>query len=356
MVHRGVCIAYCEGIRHIAQNMQEYGVTILVAVPAILEAIYKKLREGIQKSGKEKLFNLMAKVSKVLRKLGIDARRKLFGSILKQLGPNLRLAVSGAAPLPPDIIEGFDAIGLKILQGYGLTETSPVVATNNDFANKIGTVGYPPLGVEVTIDSPDENGMGEILVRGKNVMLGYYEEPDETNASIDEQGWFRTGDLGIIDEEGFIKITGRAKSMIVFTNGKKAFPEEYESLLNNIPFVKESFVWGNRASDGDIQICAELVLDEDKFTSGEAVLSSGKTISIDDIPSFFLEEIKNINNNIPQYKIIRYFVISTEDIAKTTTLKIKRGVEYEKIMKILEKTGTDMRKASGKYLDSLKQA
>jgi len=348
MVHSGVCVAYSDGIKHVAQNLKEYGVTLLVAVPAILEAVYRRVKDGIKKSGKEKLFNILIMLSDMLRFIGIDVRRKLFKSVFNQLGPRLRLAVSGAAPLNPEVVTWFDKIGLKLLEGYGLTETSPVVSANNDYVNKPGTVGYPMAGIEVAIDSPDENGMGEIIVRGHNVMLGYYEDEEATAEAITSDGWFRTGDLGIIDEKGFLKITGRAKSMIVLANGKKAFPEEYEALLNKIPGVKEAFVWGNKASDGDVQICAKLVIDKEKFEAEQ-----GKVPSEKELANAFGAAIKEINKTIPKYKIIRYFLMSMEELVKTTTLKIKRPVEYEKIKVILEEAGLDMRRANGKFLENL---
>ncbi|MCX7710618.1 MAG: AMP-binding protein [Clostridia bacterium] len=348
MVHSGVCIAYCDGIKYIAKNLKEYGVTLLVAVPAILEAMYRKMQDGIEKSGKAKAFKILTRISDVLRTLGIDLRRRLFKSVFEQLGPHLRLAVSGAAPLDPEVVVGFDKIGLTLLQGYGLTETSPVVAANNDFINKTGTIGYPMAGIEVAIDSPDENGMGEIITRGPNVMLGYYKDSEATAEAIDSEGWFRTGDLGTIDENGFIRITGRAKSMIVLTNGKKAFPEEYEVLLNNIPGVKESFVWGNTAPDGDIQICAKLVVDQEKLMEDR-----GQTPSEKELAAAFDGAIREINKTIPQYKIIRYFVMTREELIKTTTLKIKRPQEYEKVKTALNRTGLDMRKASGRFIESL---
>jgi long-chain acyl-CoA synthetase len=346
MVHCGVCIAYCDGIRYIAQNLKEYKVTILVAVPAILEAMYKKLLDGIRKAGKEKQYGILIKVSDTLRIIGIDLRRKLFKNVFTQLGPELRLAVSGAAPLDPSIIIGFEKIGLKLLQGYGLTETSPVVAATNDFIDNPGTIGYPMAGIEVTIDSPDENGMGEILTRGCNVMLGYYEDKKATQEAIDLNGWFKTGDLGVIDSSGIITITGRAKSMIVFTNGKKAFPEEYEVLLNKLPGVKGTFAWGNTAPDGDIQVCVELVVDREQFKAEYPDKNTEKEIS-----EQLQAEIKVINKVMPQYKIIRYFVLTKEELVKTTKLSIKRNVEHEKISKCLNKLGMDMRKASGKFID-----
>lgn len=347
MVHSGVCIAYCDGIKHVAQNLREYGVTLLVAVPAIMEAIYRRLKDAVKKSGKERLFNMIVAVSDILRSVGIDLRKKLFKSVFEQLGPRLRLAVSGAAPLDPEVIKGFDSIGLKVLQGYGLTEASPVVASNNDFVNRPGTIGYPLGGIEVAIDSPDEDGIGEIITRGGNVMLGYYEDPDATAEAIDSEGWLRTGDLGVIDEDGFIRITGRAKSMIVLSNGKKAFPEEYEALLDGIPGVKDSFIWGNKAPDGDMQVCAKLVVDREKLLE-----EKGMVPPENELAKAFSSAIREINKTIPQYKAIRYFVMSFEELIKTTTLKVKRQAEFEKTKGALDRAGLDMRKADGRLIDA----
>lgn len=348
MVHSGVCIAYCDGIKHVAQNLREYGVTLLVAVPAIMEAIYRKLKDAVRKSGKERLFNMLVAVSDILRSVGIDLRKKLFKSVFEQLGPRLRLAVSGAAPLDPEVIRGFDSIGLKVLQGYGLTEASPVVAANNDFINMPGTIGYPLGGIEVAIDLPDEDGIGEIITRGSNVMLGYYEDPDATAEAIDSEGWLRTGDLAVIDEDGFIRITGRAKSMIVLSNGKKAFPEEYEALLDGIPGVKDSFIWGNKAPDGDVQVCAKLVVDREKLLEEKGMVPPEKELA-----EVFNSAIREINKTIPQYKAIRYFVMSFEELIKTTTLKVKRQVEFERIKGALDRAGLDMRKADGRLIDAI---
>jgi len=345
MVHSGVCVAYGDGIKHVVNNLKEYKVTLLIAVPAMFEVMYRRLQSGIEKSGKAKLMAVLIKVSDTLRSLGIDMRKKLFKSVFEQFGPHLRLAVSGAAALDPEVIIGFDKIGLRLLQGYGLTETSPIVAVNNDFVNKPGTIGYPIAGVEVAIDSPDEDGIGEILVRGDNVMLGYYEDPGSTTEAIDKEGWLKTGDLGIIDEQGFIKITGRAKSMIVLSNGKKAFPEEYEVQLNNIIGVKDSFVWGHEATDGDVQVCAKLIVDKDALKAEKGYEPSEKEMS-----ELFDAAIRKINKTMPQYKMIRYFIMSYDDLIKTTTLKTRRPLEYERIKKALEKSGLEMRKASGKFI------
>lgn len=330
MHEQGVCIAYCEGLRHISRNLKEFDVTILLAVPAIYEFMYERLLEGLKKSGKEKIVKCLINTGNFLAKIGIDIRRHLLKSVRKEIAPNLKLMVSAAAPIDKKIIELFSSLGILFFQGYGLTETAPLVAVNTEDNLKAGTVGPPGYNIEVTVNNPDENGMGELWVRGENVMLGYYENEEENKKVFTDDGWFKTGDIAVLDEDGLLKITGREKSMIVFNNGKKAFPEEYEEIINKIPGVKESYVWGNSAKDGSVQICAKIVIDESK--------------DYKEMSSIIENEIKNINNNLPQYKIIRYFVLTKEELIKTTTLKIKRNIEDSKMQKYQSKNGLDMRK------------
>ncbi len=344
MILSGITISYSEGIKHLVQNIREFKVTILVGVPAIFEAIYSRVMDAIEKQGKTDLVKKAAKVSNFLLKMGIDVRRKLFKSVLDKLGPDLRLLVSGAAPINSEILKGFENFGITFLQGYGLTETSPVISVTSFYQNTPGTVGIPVKDVEVTIDNPDENGMGEILTRGENVMLGYYENPEETSNVMEEDGWFRTGDLGVIDENGNLRITGRAKSMIVFTNGKKAFPEEYEVQLNVIPGVKESFVWGNKAPDGDIQVCAKIVIDKEYFDT--------KGYTKEQIGDELKTAIKEMNKGIPKYKILRYFLLTYEELSKTTKMSIKRAVETDRIKMYLDKTGVDIRKIDKSFIEN----
>lgn len=344
MILSGITISYSEGIKHLVQNIREFKVTILVGVPAIFEAIYGRIMDGIEKQGKTGLIKKVTKVSNFLLKMGIDMRRKLFKAVLDKLGPDLRLLVSGAAPINAEILKGFQSFGITFLQGYGLTETSPVINATTFYHNVPGTIGIPVKNVEVTIDNPDENGMGEILVRGSNVMLGYFENPEETDEVMDDDGWFHTGDLGVIDDNSYLKITGRAKSMIVFTNGKKAFPEEYEILLNVIPGVKESFVWGNKAPDGDIRVCAKLVIDKDYF----AEKGYTKELIGDELET----AIKTINEGIPKYKILRYFVLSYDELVKTTKMTIKRPIETDKMKRYLDKVGVDIRKINKSFIDN----
>lgn len=335
MVYSGVCIAYCEGIKHLADNLQEFNVSILIAVPAIYEALYKKFTDGIKKSGKANLVNFLKKLSNVCDKCKINARRKIMSPVRKKISPKLRFMVSGAAPMKEEIMEEFENIGIRFVQGYGLTETAPIVCATNPEKRMIGGVGYPVKDVCVTLDNIDENGMGELLVKGGNVTLGYFENIEETKEVFTEDGWFKTGDLAQISPKGEVKIVGRAKSMIVFPNGKKAFPEEYESILNMESFIKDSFVWGYKTKDGDVEICAKIVVD-------------GKD---ENIANKVEEVIKKINKDVPQYKIIRYFILTKQELVKTTTLKIKRPIEQKKTEEYISSTGKDMRKLNRSFMD-----
>ena len=333
MLYSGICISYCEGIKHISDNLKEFHVSVLVAVPAIFETLYNRVRAEIKKSGKEKMVNSLLAVSEFFLKLHIDLRKYIMAPVRKKISPSLRLMASGAAPIRKEIIEYFESLGISFLQGYGLTETSPLLCATIPGKNMAGYVGFPVKDVEITIDAPDERGIGEVLARGANVTKGYFDSPEDTKEAFTEDGWFKTGDLGVIDEAGSLKITGRAKSMIVLYNGKKAFPEEFEELINAIPGVKESFVWGQKATDDDVQICAEVVLEE---------ASKDK---------FVLEEIKKINEGIPKYKMIRYVLFSKDELVKTTTLKVKRPIEEKKVHEFLSAKGLEIRRAHGMWME-----
>ncbi len=336
MFHEGVCIAYCDGIRHIASNLKEFNVTILLAVPAIYEAMYQKVRSGIRKSGKGIFVLLLRLIGSLFLQFGIDIRKGLMRSVRKSFAPNIRLMVSAAAPLDKKIIRFFSSLGITFFQGYGLTETSPLVAVNTEDTLVPGTVGPPGYNIRVTIDNPDKNGMGELLVKGNNVMMGYYQDKESDDEAFTDDGWFRTGDIAILGEDGLLRITGRKKSMIVFKNGKKAFPEEYEEMINKIRGVKESFVWGSKTKDGNVQICTKVVIDE--------------TEDVDNMVKVVESYIKRINFNLPKYKIIRYFVLTKKDLVKTTTLKIKRNIENTNMDKYLKEKGCDMRKLNKSFI------
>ena len=267
----------------------------------------------------------MRSLTRGLRKVKIDLRRTVFGSILSALGGGMRLIISGAAPLDPDTSRFFDDIGIDIVQGYGLTETSPVISAENEKFRRKGSVGIPMKSIDVRIDNKDADGIGEIKVKGPTVMMGYYKNEEATKAVLSDDGWFNTGDLGCLDDDGFLFITGRKKDMIVLKNGKKIFPEEVETLVNRIDGVSESFVYGY-AEDGGIsydKILCKAVYDTSAF--------DGK--SEEEIYESIWQSIKEINTTLPMYKYIKGLVITTEPLVKTTTNKIKRNEEIKTVMK-----------------------
>ena len=319
----GVTVAFCDGLKYIAKNLAEYKVSVFVAVPLVLETIYKKLLKGIDDLGKTKLINTMIKISNALLKIGIDIRRKVFKSVLDKLGGNLRIALFGAAPMDKDIIIGYNNFGIKTIQGYGLTETSPVIATETDKDQRPGSVGYPLANLEVKIENKDEYGIGEIVVKGPSVMIGYYKAQEETNKVLKE-GWFFTGDLGYFDKDGFLYVTGRKKDLIVLKNGKNIYPQELEFLINKLPYVEESIVYAKTLKKGELLIGAKIVYNEERIKEiyGEKTEEEYKKM--------IWEEIKKINQTIPYYKHIKEIKITKEPLEKTTTQKVKRFEEIKK--------------------------
>ncbi len=328
MLASGVATAFPDGLRHIAENFREYQVSLFVGVPLLIESIYGKIEKEIEKQGKAKLIQCAKKVSNFLLKCGIDVRRKLFKQIINQLGGNMRLMISGAAGLDKEVAKNLNELGIRTIQGYGLTETSPVIAAENDKYIKYGSVGFPMKNVMVEVVQKDENGIGEIRVKGPNVMLGYYENEEATKAVL-KDGWFDTGDLGYFDEEGFLFVTGRKKNVIVLKSGKKVFPEELEELVNKIDVVKESMVFGFPKED-DVDVSVKIQYDEDVRKEKYVELSD------EEFEKVVWNEIKEINKEMPKYKYMKHMILTTEDFIKTTTAKIKR---FEEMKKILEKKG-----------------
>jgi len=345
----GACIAYCDGLRYITKNLKEYEVSYMIGVPLLYENIYDKIIETVKKTKKYIPFRIALVLSKVLRFFGIDMRRKLFAAILEPLGGKLRTFISGAAALSDRVAKGFDGIGINVFQGYGLTETSPVIAGCNEHVLVHGTCGHPIEGVEVKIDSEAPGIPGEILVKGPIVMLGYLDNPEATKEAIVD-GWFHTGDLGVIEKHGLLKITGRLKSMIVLNSGKKIFPEEIEALFNKLPFIKESMVFAEPKVDGDADVYVRLVLKKEVVEQDISEAFDDKIVS-----ELLGAEIKSINKQMPSFKSIKYFFFGYEEMPKTTTLKIKRHVERENISKILYDSAMSMKEAAGKNLDKIKQ-
>lgn len=325
MLNNGVRNVFCDGLRHIQENMKEYKVSVYVCVPLLLEAIHKKIYAQIKKQGKEKTVNRAKKLANALLKVGIDIRKKLFKEILDQLGGNMRFIVSGAAAIDKTVAEDFNTWGILTIQGYGLTETSPVLSAENEKFIRPGSVGIPLPDMEVKIDNPNEDGIGEIIAKGPNVMLGYYNNEEATNQVLID-GWYHTGDLGYIDKQGYIFITGRKKNVIVLKNGKNIFPEEIEVLISKLPYVAENIVFGY-PKDDDYVLSAKIVYDENY------VKQNYKDYSQEQLEEMVWEDIKNINNTVPKYKHVKKFILTNEPMIKTTTAKIKKFEEVEKIIK-----------------------
>lgn len=315
----GFRICFADSIKDIGKNLKEYGISGLVCVPAVLDLMYRQIIKGVKKSGKYVPFKILCAISNFLMFFHIDIRRKLFKEILNNLSPNMRTIIYGSASSDKKVIHLFNTIGIDMLQGYGLTETSPVISCESDkYHRETGSSGYPLYNEQVKIDNPDETGTGEILVKGPNVMLGYYNNEEATKKAF-KDGWFCTGDLGRFGKDGSLFITGRKKDLIVLSNGKKVFPEELEALINKIELVEESMIY----SIND-KICAKIVYSKDN------PLTNGK--SKDEIYDSIDNEIRIINKNLPIYKYIREFTLTEEPLIKTTTQKIKRHEEMNKIL------------------------
>ena len=328
MLACGVRTSFPDGLRYVAQNLKEYEVSVFVGVPLLVEAIYNKVMKEIEKQGKTKLIKTATKISNTLLKFHIDIRRKLFKQIIDNLGGKMRFVISGGAPLDPKIEKGFIDFGIRMVQGYGLTETAPVIAAENDFKTRIGSIGVPMENITLEIENKDEKGIGEIRVKGPNVMLGYYENEEETNKVL-KDGWFYTGDLGYIDKDGYIFITGREKNLIVLKNGKKIFPEEIETLVNRIDLVEECFVFGlpNEIDKNDVKLSVKVVYNKDE------VKEKHGNISEEEIRTIIWNRIKNeVNTTVPRYKHITNMILTDKELIKTTNKKFKINEEMKMIL------------------------
>ena len=328
MLAAGIKTAFPDGLRYVAQNLKEYKVSVFVGVPLLIEAIYKNVEKEIDKQGKTKLINVAKKASNVLRKCHIDVRRKVFKQVIDALGGHMRFVISGGAPLDKRVAQGFTELGIEVAQGYGLTETSPVIAAENYKKKKYGSVGVPLENVEVELVNKDANGIGEIKTKGPNVMLGYYENEEATNEVL-KDGWFYTGDLGYFDKDGYLFLTGRQKDMIVLKNGKKVFPEELEVLVNRIDIVEECMVFGlpDKQDKNDITLSVKVVYNK------EIAKEKYPNVTEEDLKKIIWEQIKEINKTFPPYKYIKNMILTDEELIKTTTKKVKRQEEMKKILK-----------------------
>lgn len=322
--YSGCTVAFCDGLKYIQKNLAEYKVSVFVAVPLVLETMYKKIQKAIRDQGKEKLMNRMIKISNGLLKCKMDLRKIIFKQILDNFGGNLRVVLYGSAPMDKETIVGFNNFGIALVQGYGLTETSPVIAAETDKEKMPGSVGLALPSLNVKIENPDENGEGEILVKGPSVMIGYYHNEEENKKAFID-GWFRTGDYGYITKDGFIYVTGRKKDIIVLKNGKNVYPQEIEFLINKLPYVTESLVYQREKDKTDTMLCAKIVYDKDmiKEKLGEKTEKEYK--------DHIWEEIKEINKQLPVFKHIKQITITTEPLIKTTTQKVKRYEELKRV-------------------------
>lgn len=324
----GTRTVYCDGLKYIQKNLQEYGVSVFIGVPLIIESMYKKVLRTAEKSGKLGWLMFARKLSNLLRRFGIDLRKQLFKSVHDAFGGNLRMCIIGGAAGDAECIKGFADFGIIALQGYGLTETSPVLTAERVTHIRPGSVGVINKGVELKIDSPDENGIGELVARGESVMLGYYRNREATDEAIID-GWFHTGDLGYIDKDGFVFITGRKKNVIVLKNGKKVFPEELEALLAPLTYVREAVVLGvpEPGDDRDLVVTLKLVYDPDAFLE----------MTFDEIYAKVKADVELINETTPRYKRIQRIILTDREMIKTSTGKIKRYLEVQEIIKERER-------------------
>lgn len=325
MMYNGCCFSFNEGLKYIVQNLQETKPTILMLVPLILENMHKKIIKQASKSFLSKIkLNVALEISNFLYYfLKIDIRKKIFKQIHNVFGGRVRLVISGAAAVNPDVSNDLCAMGIRIVQGYGLTECSPIVAVNNDRGFRHDSAGKALSGVNIEVENIGDDGIGEFVITGDNVMLGYYENPAATSKVL-KNGRLYTGDLGYIDEEGYVFITGRKKNVIVTKNGKNIFPEEVEAYLAKCPYVKESLVWGRFYEEsGETEVNAQIVVDIDEIKEKLNL----NIISKDEVHKLIQSEIKEINKLMPLYKRIKHFTIREDEFAKTTTKKIKRYVE-----------------------------
>ena len=313
---QGCEVYISSGIKHVSDEIKEQQPTHLILVPAFLEVMNRKIWTTARKSGKEGFLKVMMKVSDCLRKIGIDIRRKLFSSVLSAFGGKLELIICGGAKLDEDIIKTFDSIGITVLNGYGITECSPLISANRNEYRKPGSVGTPILACRVKIDDPDENGEGEICVKGPNVMLGYYNNPEATAEVFDKDGFFHTGDYGKLDEEGWIYITGRKKNLIILSNGKNVYPEEIEAELQKIEGVTEVVVYAgeSRVQKDKITIVAEI------FPDSDLLADSG----VADLQNYFEGKVKELNARMPSYKAVKRVKIRDIEFQKNTSRKITR--------------------------------
>ena len=330
MLANGVRTVYCDGLKYIQKNLKEYGVSVFVGVPLIIEQMYKKIMKTAEKEGLDGRIRRFSKVTRLLNKAKIDIRRQVFHGVLDALGGKLRMVVLGASAADPQVIQGFNDFGVLCVQGYGLTETAPVLTAERPDKRKAGSVGVPLDNVEIRIDNPDENGIGEVIAKGDNIMHGYYDN-EEATAAVLRDGWFHTGDLGYIDKSGYLFLSGRKKNVIVLKNGKNVFPEELETEISTLPYQMENIVVGlpKNGDDRDLVVALKIVYNPEQFAG----------MSKEEIEKRIHEDVEKINDRMPLYKRIKRIFVTDEPMIKTSTSKVRRFLEIEKMLEEENKDG-----------------
>ena len=327
---QGASVAVCEGLRYIVPNLQEAHPTAILTVPLLVESLYKKINEKIVKSKKDKLVKTMISITNTLDNMGVDIKRKVFKDIYENLGGSLRIIVSAAAPIDPKVGKWLEDIGIIFLQGYGLTETAPISAVTPDYKISVGSAGKPIIQSEFKVDNPNEDGEGEILIKTPTLMLGYYEDEEETKKVIDEDGYFHTGDIGYLDEDGYVFLTGRSKNVIVTQNGKNIYPEEIEMMLEKVEEIKEVMVYGKKPETSSKKEDKELIITAKVFPNYDKIKEMHGDISDQEIYDIIWKNIKEVNKKLTSYKAIKSLEIKEEEFEKTSTMKIKRYKEINK--------------------------
>lgn len=322
-LYTGASAHYARSLKTVVDDLQKVKATILLGVPLLYDKMFKKIYKGIQEDKvKSKIVPPLVKLTNIADAIGWKSAKKIiFSELHKRFGGSIRLFIAGGAAPDPKVAKGLREFGFNFVQGYGLTETAPIVALNRLYAFKDNAAGLPLPGVQIKINNPDADGVGEILVKGDNVMLGYYKNSQLTQEAF-ENGWFKTGDLGFFDEDGFLHISGRKKNVIIANNGKNVFPEEIEDLLNRSPFIQECMVYGEKDEKKDEVIAAQIVTDAEAFI--EYSEKNNVQITPELVNNIISEEIKKVNNELANYKQIRRFYIRDTEFEKTTTQKIKR--------------------------------
>jgi len=330
-IYRGSTIAYCEGLRYIMKNMKEVHPTMILCVPLLIETMYHKIWANIRKNGMEKMVKKALAASNASRKIGIDLRKKLFSEIHETFGGKLRMMIAGGAAVDPDILKGLRDFGILAVQGYGLTECAPLAAVNRDKFYCDSSAGLATPNATLEIVDAAEDGTGDIRFKGENIMLGYYKAPELT-AEVIVDGWLYTGDLGFIDKDGFLHITGRRKNVIVTANGKNIFPEELETYLSRNPYVLESVVVGVPDETGrDYDIVAMILPDRERLDE-----ENPDGYSEELVREKLTEAVKQANSMVQQYKRIKKFLVRSEEFPKNTSKKIKRAGLLEEAIAQLE--------------------